>query len=552
MYLGKSSSICQECNIIVHTACVPLVPKTCGLPSAYVQHFTDTVQKNASETKKEINSDALNLEGWIKIPNYDNHNWDKCYACLVGSTLKVFTSKPIPNLVPIKEIDLLSTDGQSKLILEPSPSEIDVPVANSDLSYILKVELYHNSTCFPSKCFVFMTLSLEEKEKWFQALESVLKPSQKYNGEEILLLNESMDVNCAINILPNNLLLGTDKGLYSYHNNCLVHINGLQSAHQIALIESLHMALMIVNTNRILIKCDLNHLKDVSQCAPCVNPALKFSNINISNLTGFHILETSHCNKQLTLCVATNKQVVVLTYDRDLDTFKPVRILDTAEPTSCMLFTPHSLIIGADKFFEVDLNSFEADEFLDASDHKLGHAIMCSSIGSFPLGIIQISRNPREYLVCFKEFATYVDEYGRSTREADLKWSHFPTAFFYHAPYLYIVTFVSVEVIKISFNGDSGDEAAFRIGFNNLRYLGNKKNGIYIKTGSEIRLVEAKALDCDNISISTSDSEINTENQDSDRFSFTSSMMNSLDENFSDDDDNCNKNNGRKVKFTDL
>lgn len=416
-----------------------------------------------------------------------------------------------------------------------------------------------------------MTLTLDDKEKWFKgnschrnafylhlifnikfvpvlALEAVLKQTQKYNGREVLQLKDNIDVNCVVDILDQTLLLGTDKGLFTYFKKSLVHINGFTSVHQISLIANLNMAIMIVNTNRIIIRCDLNHLKDVAQCAPCTNPSLTYSIISVNNLNGFHIFETSLQNKQLILGVATNKKVVLLIYDTSEHSFKPLRILDTAEPSSCLLFTEHSLIIGTDKFFEVDLITFEADELLDVSDQKLSHAIMCSKLGSFPLAIIRISKNPLEYLVCFKEFASFIDEYGRSSRESDLKWSQLPVAFHYHSSYLYVVTFISIEIIKITCDKDTCHQTIFKINHNNIRYLGNTKTGIYLKIGEEIKLIEAKTIDCDNISLSTN----NDENQD-DRFSFTSSMVNSLDGNLSDDEcDFGSKTEMRKVKFTDL
>lgn len=70
--------------------------------------------------------------------------------------------------MPIEEIDLSPIDGQGKVILEPSPSEIHIPVANSDLPFILKIEIHSNSTCWPPKCLIFMILNLEDKEKWFK------------------------------------------------------------------------------------------------------------------------------------------------------------------------------------------------------------------------------------------------------------------------------------------------------------------------------------------------------------------------------------------------
>lgn len=380
---------------------------------------------------------------------------------------------------------------------------------------------------------------------------------QKYVGQKILEVDEDFDVNCLFELSKETRVLGTDKGLYSCTHGKILHISGLNKVHQISLLTSNHLILMIVDTNRILIKCDSRHLTNLTECAPCVNPTLKYSLVNVSNLNGFHIFEVSDLAKSPMLCVATSKQLIIMMYDLTVQDFKPLRILDTAEPTSCILFTEHSLIIGANKFFEVDLVNFEADEFLDASDLALTHAIKCSSIGSFPLAIQQISKNPAEFLVCFKEFATFVDEFGRSSRNNDLKWNHLPLAFHYNGPYLYVVHFTAVEIFCIRPNSD---KTSFKISLSGLRFLGAGKKGIYLKVGKEVKYFEASVMDCDNISLSTMQSDQSEGSRESDRFSFTSSIMQSLDGNLSDidmeDSDDTSNNlkheTTRKVKFTDL
>lgn len=69
MYLGKTVNVCQECHITVHGSCASLVPKTCGLPNAFAQHFSNSIRKtNASSTEAvSTENDTVNVEGWLKI-----------------------------------------------------------------------------------------------------------------------------------------------------------------------------------------------------------------------------------------------------------------------------------------------------------------------------------------------------------------------------------------------------------------------------------------------------------------------------------------------------
>lgn len=149
----------------------------------------------------------------------------------------------------------------------------------------------------------------------------------------------------------------------------------------------------VFSSNRYLIRTDLSHVSNLVQCTSCSKPTLKFKNVTINNLSGFHIMKAKNC----TLCIATSKQVIIMEYDLVESEFAPLRVLDTAEPTSCLLFTDHSLIIGANKYFEVDLKTFTAEEFLDNSDVKLSQATRCYKMGSFPLAIFQVSNLPILY-----------------------------------------------------------------------------------------------------------------------------------------------------------
>lgn len=155
---------------------------------------------------------------------------------------------------------------------------------------------------------------------------------------------------------------------------------------------------MIFFSLRYLIKSDMSHVLNQAQCAPCSKPTLAFNNVMIDNLTGFHIME----GRGRSVCVATSKQVIIMECDVDSE-FVPLRVLDTAEPTSCLLFTEHSLFVGANKYFEIDLKTFDAEEFLDGSDLKLSQATKCYRMGSFPLAIFEVSRcSLRFCLMCEK------------------------------------------------------------------------------------------------------------------------------------------------------
>ncbi|XP_031331447.1 citron Rho-interacting kinase-like [Photinus pyralis] len=538
--LGRNLKMCGECHLAVHPFCAPKLPKTCGVPRDYVKHYSETITHLQEEKEVPVTDDAVDVEGWVKIPVRGNTAWERHYACLTPTTLKMYSQPPTPQLFPVETIELKSPNSHGIVILEPVASEIHAPIAASDLPFVIKLQV--NSSCWPPKHVTLMTLNANDKEKWSKALTSIYQTQlEKYEGEVVLKYPQDLSLNCLVDLNATKLL-GTEQGLYSYNEQGLVHIAGPLQVYQVLTLPSINACMMIADSTRALITCNLYHLASMSRAAPCSNPTLMFKSVKMNNLHGFHLFDVSAIGGNLALSAATSKQLVIAIHDRNLGEFVPVRILDTAEPTGCLLFTEHSLIVGANKYFEIDLNTFEAEEFLDLSDKKLCQVMMCYEAGSFPIGIIKISDKPIEYLLCFNEIAVFVDEYGRHSRKAELKWNRLPQAFHYHAPYLHVVQFASVEIIKITPDTcnrlqNSVDSLlntdCFTLPFSSVQHLGRERRGVYIACAGEVRYLEGRKVDPDGASLSDEGDDVDEIGSDN-NFSFTSSMVRSLDGNLSD------------------
>lgn len=68
--LGRTVSVCTECNLNAHVHCTQKVPNTCGLPQVLAKHYTDSLKKSKEESPviPLSDTDVINVEGWIKIP----------------------------------------------------------------------------------------------------------------------------------------------------------------------------------------------------------------------------------------------------------------------------------------------------------------------------------------------------------------------------------------------------------------------------------------------------------------------------------------------------
>ncbi|XP_018320783.1 citron Rho-interacting kinase [Agrilus planipennis] len=510
---------------------------------------------NTSNDNGQSSLENVVNEGWVKTPNKSKNGWEKTYAVLTPNILKIYPEYPTrKNATTLDFLELCQPDTHGKVILDPLESEIETPVSENELNYTLKVEISPNTTCWPPKSIVLMTLNEEEKEKWFRAFQSVLRTSDyKYVGEVVATWLETLDVNCLVELSNGKKLLGTEQGLYSLGNDPLTNISGPDHVQQIALLPTVHLALMIIDVKRYLITCDLNLLESLSVRDSTSKPYLPTKRVNVNNLSGFHTFQCSDFTKRMLVCVATAKQLIVLKFDIKSHDFVPLKVLDTAEPTSCMLFLGHSILVGADKFFEVDLHTFEAEEFIDPSDPRLAHATLyCQRMRSFPLYVAPIATE-KEFLLCYSEFATFVDAFGRATRDREIKWTRLPRAFHYHSPYLYVVQFTAIEVFRIGQNHDGEQIECFRIELEHPRLLGGAgKGGIYIGLEHEVRLVEGKELNDDGSSVCSRGYE--EEDATGSEFSFTSSLVQTLEGLSSDMDGSSDVDIKRtkKVKFPDL
>ncbi|XP_066144839.1 citron Rho-interacting kinase-like [Euwallacea fornicatus] len=538
--LGRNHHVCKECSTVAHVTCSVGLPKVCGLPKQLVEHFKGSLEhiKN-NEIQEKQNEEAL-CEGWVKVACIKSGSWEKRYARLTNSSLDIYTQPPTnAGTMLLNKFPVISNETFGKVILEPLQSEIGIPVADSDIPFVLKIEVGSETSCWPSKYLALMALTAKDKDNWFAALQKKFASNPSGSKVHFLFkLPSHTVVNCVVAITENILVLGTDKGLFAHYDNNLLHIEGPARIEQIVVFTLGKAVVMIEGSKSTLITCDLNHLITLAQCSPCAKPTLNYQQVKSNNLSGFHILQVSKYQSQKKIAAATRKQLVIHEYYLDTNEFLPVRIVDTAQPSSCILFTENSLIVGADKFFEIDMNTFNAEEFLDPSDLKLKHVSKCYKLGSFPVAIVEVCSNPKEYLLAYKEFLLFVDEYGRSSRSKEIKNQHLPISLHLaNKHYLYIIQFGAIEVLKIAPESCSSEDAleSYRMELTEFKYLGANDRGVFLEQGGEVRFFSARNLpDFDALSTVSDGTTMTNDSDNLSQFSFTSSIAQSLDGHLSD------------------
>ncbi|CAH6778807.1 Cit [Phodopus roborovskii] len=511
VHFGRQASKCLECQVMCHPKCSTCLPATCGLPAEYAMHFTEAFcrdKMNSPGLQSKEPSSSLHLEGWMKVPRNNKRGqqgWDRKYIVLEGSKVLIYDNEAREaGQRPVEEFELCLPDGDVSIHGAIGASEL-ANTAKADVPYILKMESHPHTTCWPGRTLYLLAPSFPDKQRWVTALESVVaggrvsrekaEADAKLLGNSLLKLegDDRLDMNCTLPFSDQVVLVGTEEGLYALNvlKNSLTHIPGIGAVFQIYIIKDLEKLLMIAGEERALCLVDVKKVKQsLAQshlpAQPDVSPSV------FEAVKGCHLFAAGKIENSLCICAAMPSKVVILRYNDNLSKYCIRKEIETSEPCSCIHFTNYSILIGTNKFYEIDMKQCTLEEFLDKNDHSLAPAVFASSSNSFPVSIVQANGagQREEYLLCFHEFGVFVDSYGRRSRTDDLKWSRLPLAFAYREPYLFVTHFNSLEVIEIQARSSLGTPARAYLEIPNPRYLGPaiSSGAIYLASSYQDKL----------------------------------------------------------------
>ncbi|NXH70599.1 CTRO kinase, partial [Hydrobates tethys] len=511
VHFGRQASKCLECQVMCHPKCSTCLPATCGLPAEYATHFSEAFcrdKMNSPGLQLKEPSSSLRLEGWMKVPRNNKRGqqgWDRKYIVLEGTKVLIYDAEAREaGQRPLEEFELCLPDGDVTVHGAVGATEL-TNTAKTDVPYILKLESHPHTTCWPGRTLYLLAPSFPDKQRWVTALESIVaggrvsrekaEADAKLLGNSLLKLEgeDRLDINCTMPFSDQVVLVGAEEGLYALNvlKNSLTHIPGMGAVFQIHLIKDLEKLLMIAGEERALCLVDVKKVKQ--SLAQSHLPAQPDISPNIFEaVKGCHLFAAGKVENGLCICAAMPSKVVVLRYNESLSKFCIRKEIETSEPCSCIHLTTYSIIIGTNKFYEIEMKQYTLEEFLDKNDHTLASAVFAASTNSFPVSIIQVNPTGQreEYLLCFHEFGVFVDSYGRRSRTDDLKWNRLPLAFAYREPYLFVTHFNSLEVIEIQARASLGTPARAHLEIPNPRYLGPaiSSGAIYLASSYQDKL----------------------------------------------------------------
>ncbi|KAF3696176.1 Citron Rho-interacting kinase [Channa argus] len=510
VHFGRQAATCLECHALCHPKCSPCLPATCGMSSDCSLHLSEGLCRDKGTSPGQQLKEAsghMHLEGWMKQPRNGKRGqgWERKYVVLDGTKISVYEIEPREESVkPLEEFDLCLSDGE--VVVHGAVGASELPnTAKSDVPYVLKLESRCHTPCWPGQAIYFMAPSFPDKQRWVAVMESVVaggrasrekaEADAKLLGNSLLKLegDDRLDINCTLPLTDQIVLVGSEEGLYALNviKNSLTHIPGLGSVFQIHIIKEQEKLLMIVGDERALCLVEIkrvkqslaqSHLPNQSDLAPYIFETVK----------GCHLFAAGRIDNSPCICAAMPNKITILRYNDNLNKYCIRKEIETLEPCSCIHLTSYSIIIGTNKFYEIEMKQFVLEEFLDKNDVSLASAVFAASSHSFPIAIMQVASGMQkeEYLLCFHEFGVFVDMYGRRSRPDEIKWSRLPLSFAYREPYLFVTYFNSLDVIEVQGHTALGPTVLAHLDIPNPRYLGPaiSSGAIYLASSYQNKL----------------------------------------------------------------
>ncbi|XP_028312927.1 citron Rho-interacting kinase isoform X4 [Gouania willdenowi] len=487
VHFGRQAATCLECHALCHPKCSPCLPATCGMSSDCSLHLSEGPCRDKATVQplKEAGG-HMHLEGWVKLPRNGKRGqgWERKYVILDGTKISIYEVEPREDSVkPLEEFDL----SEGEVLVHGAVGASELPnTTKSDVPYVLKLETHCHTPCWPCPSIYFMAPSFPEKQRWVTIMESVVSNGRvarekaeadaKLLGNSLLKLegDDRLDINCTLPLTDQIVLVGSEEGLYALNviKNSLTHVPGLGSVFQIHIIKEQEKLLMIVGDERALCLLEIKKVKQ----------SLSQSHLTQSELTpqifetvkGCHLFAAGRIDNGSCICAAMPNKITILRYNDSLNKYCIRKEIETLEPCSCVHLTSYSIIIGTNKFYEIDMKTFLLEDFLDKNDVSLTAAVFAASTHSFPIAIMAVSSalQKEEYLLCFHEFGVFVDSYGRRSRAEEIKWSRLPLSFAYREPYLFITYFNSLDVIEVQGHAALTPAILAHLDIPSPRYLG--------------------------------------------------------------------------------
>jgi len=480
----SSALKCESCSMVCHESCRRELTNNCGIPGGLFQQFKSNLKTPVTFSPVSCSyvksKNKEHMKGELKVL-CGNETWKPRNILLDINNAKIViaTSSPSTSADSNDVIDLT----QSSYIHSDVRHQDIAFTAKQDVPYSFKIEVGVKNSCWPTRQVYFLASSFADKNLWVKKLEEIVSryssdtssrlSNSKIHGNQILRLDKEasgMDFTCSVVVDDQRFLLGSDSGLYLFCPS-RTEASDEKSLQKIKNIEKV-IQMETCDFNQVVVIQGRNSQVAVIQMSQIVND-LSCDLKSVCELKNIHLFASRIIGGIHHICMAQQSLLFIFTFNRQLNEFQQLWKTSTKVPTSCLLFTPCSILFGCDRFYEVDLMQFTVDEF----PNNDVTSVIDSNDYFFPISILSIKmeNGKQEFLLCYNEIGVFVDSFGQRTRDGFISWSRMPLEFIFNDPYLTIIQFNAVEVVALNSASKSASDSVIDksvLMLPGVRYLG--------------------------------------------------------------------------------
>ncbi|XP_057303802.1 serine/threonine-protein kinase MRCK alpha-like [Hydractinia symbiolongicarpus] len=425
----RQGMVCEVCSYHCHMHCVNDAPKSCPVPQQLL-----TNRPLGIDPKKGTGTAH---ESFVRIPKPGGvkRGWMRAYAVVCDFKVLLYetSGEKTPTNELIEVIDMKDEGFSVSSVLSS-----DVIHANKrDVPSIFKISvsgLGQNASPFNQ---LVLCSNESERHKWVAMLQELVQLFNKTHGADrknevqgLEICDNSMQIirsaaSSAI-INPEKVVFGTDDGLYAYEltKEIISRIDDVKKVIQVEMIAEEQLLIVLGGKQRHIRLYPLSVVEG-HEIEPIKIPESKGA---LSFATGS--IRNGSCT---CLCVGQKKSAMLYELNRTKNRYRKIRDVPFNLTCQWLGILRSKLIIGYPSGFVCAdiIKEGPMQRLVSPEDSSLK---FLASMNIEALLVADVEQD--EYLLCFRDFALYVNESGVRTRSKEISWPTPITSLAFNKPYI--------------------------------------------------------------------------------------------------------------------
>ncbi|XP_011291826.2 serine/threonine-protein kinase Genghis Khan isoform X6 [Musca domestica] len=451
--LTRQGVVCEICGFACHTNCCQKVPTICPVPN--------------DQTKRPLGIDPTRgigtaYEGYVKVPKQGvvKRGWVRQFVVVCDFKLFLYDISADRSALPCVNVSQV-LDMRDTEFAVTSVRESDViHAAKKDVPCIFKIKtsLIEGGPCLNT---LMLADNESEKTKWVVALSELHRILKRNNlpNTAIYKVNEILDSSLALMrnalsaliVYPDQLLLGTDDGLYciNFEQYEIARIGDSKKILQIWYIEEEHILVLLCGKQRHIRLLPIRAL----ECSDVEWIKVVDSKNCVAACTGIikRIPAVVYCFVVALKRPTNQTQIIVYEINRNRLRHQKMCEFTVAYTVQCVqILSDMRLVIGHQSGFTAYLLQGEATAMsLIHPENQLCAFLNYSGVDAIRVIEIQCAGGGYgEYLLVFQTLAIYVDLQGRKSRDREIMYPALPTHITYSDGHLLVFSETHLDIFN--------------------------------------------------------------------------------------------------------